>query len=314
MVAPHPGLHRRPMRTCLPSASRHLDPVTAFPIGRFRRARFRDGIVCPRCGHTDVHRWGSFGWRRRYRCLGCRRTFSDFTGTPLAYLKRVELWESYCTLALRTATIRQSARRLGVDPSTAFRWRHRLLATLRDTERGRLSGRISVDMTWLPHSDKGTRGLARPARRVAYTGMSWETRIAWVLAACDDSGRAIGAYTGAARPRLPTVIALLQQRAGDGTSLLGRSSLWGLLARAAGRLGLAFEREFYVPLRARDAADPEQARVYLLRWKKWLTRFRGIATKYIDHYLAWFRLLDRVAGRPGGPLEADRLLLLGRFP
>lgn len=286
----------------------------AFPIDRFRQVRFRHGLFCPRCGDTDVHRWGSFGWRRRYRCLGCRRTFSDFTGTPLAYLKRVELWEPYCIMALATATVRQSARHLGVHPSTSFRWRHRLLARLLETEPGDLSGRISVDLAWLPHSDKGARRLPRPARRTAFTGMSWETRIAWILVACDDSGRAIGTRLGPARPGLADVFGVLQDRVSGGTTLLGRSNLWGLLARAANRLGLAFEREFYVHAHLRPRTEAERARAYLLRWKSWTRRFRGIATKYVDHYLVWFRLLDRLEGRPASRPEPDRYLLLGSFP
>lgn len=302
------------MRPDQPPSTRLIRHVGGFPIDRFRRLRFRDGLFCPRCGDTDVHRWGSFGWRRRYRCLGCRRTFSDFTGTPLAYLKRVELWEPYCVLALTTATVRRSARHLGVDPSTSFRWRHRLLASLRETEPGHLSGRISVDVTWLPHSDKGARGLDRPPRRVAYTGMSWETRIAWILAACDDSGRSVGARLSSARPGLVDVLGLLQDRISGGTTLLGRPNRWSLLARAASQLGLVFEREFFVPAQRRPPTSPEQARVYLVRWKSWTRRFMGIATKYVDHYLVWFRLLDRVGGRPGGPPEMERLLLLGAFP
>src|SRR6266511_46674 len=51
-----------------------------------RKARWLDGIVCPRCGKRRVttHSRSSGTPWRRYLCLGCRRTFTDLTGTPLA--------------------------------------------------------------------------------------------------------------------------------------------------------------------------------------------------------------------------------------
>jgi transposase-like protein len=51
-----------------------------------RRTRWLNGIVCPRCGKRRVtthSRSTGTPWRR-YLCLGCRRTFTDLTGTPLA--------------------------------------------------------------------------------------------------------------------------------------------------------------------------------------------------------------------------------------
>lgn len=31
------------------------------------------------------------------------------------------------------------------------------------------------------------------------------------------------------------------------------------------------------------------------RLKDWMRRFRGVATRYLDSYLGWFRMLDRFA-------------------
>ena len=67
-----------------------------FPFSSFRRLRFGERPSCPRCDADRVHRWGSFSGRKRYRCVACRRTFSDFTGTPLAYIKKLPAWSPYC--------------------------------------------------------------------------------------------------------------------------------------------------------------------------------------------------------------------------
>jgi hypothetical protein len=38
--------------------------------------------------------------------------------------------------------------------------------------------------------------------------------------------------------------------------------------------------------------DPEEIARYALRIRKWMVRFRGVATKYLPHYLVWFRAAD----------------------
>ena len=51
-----------------------------------RAVRWPKGVVCPYCEQTRVttHTKSALTPRRRYLCLGCRRTFSDLTGTPFA--------------------------------------------------------------------------------------------------------------------------------------------------------------------------------------------------------------------------------------
>lgn len=46
---------------------------------------------------------------------------------------------------------------------------------------------------------------------------------------------------------------------------------------------------------------------YHKRLKKWMERFQGVATKYLDNYLFWFRFLERYKSL--SPYEAKRALL-----
>lgn len=57
---------------------------TSYEI--LRALRWPKGIVCPYCEQTRVttHTKSVLTPRRRYLCLGCRRTFTDLTGTPFA--------------------------------------------------------------------------------------------------------------------------------------------------------------------------------------------------------------------------------------
>jgi len=42
---------------------------------------------CPDCGCEFLIGWGRARGRKRFRCQGCLRTFTPFTGTPLAWLE-----------------------------------------------------------------------------------------------------------------------------------------------------------------------------------------------------------------------------------
>lgn len=58
----------------------------AWCYGLLRQARWPNGIACPYCGQRRVttHSKSAEAAWRRYLCLGCRRTFTDLTGTPFA--------------------------------------------------------------------------------------------------------------------------------------------------------------------------------------------------------------------------------------
>lgn len=94
-------------------------------------------LSCPRCDASHVVRWG---WvqtvrtppRRRFRCMACRRTFSEHTGKAVAGSWYPHRWPELCRELVEQTSVRETARRLGVAPSTAFRWRHRALQALAD--------------------------------------------------------------------------------------------------------------------------------------------------------------------------------------
>jgi len=49
-----------------------------------RQLRWPDGVRCPRCGSSSVHKRGWHdreGHRQRYQCSSCQRQFDDLTDT-----------------------------------------------------------------------------------------------------------------------------------------------------------------------------------------------------------------------------------------
>lgn len=242
-----------------------------------------------------MHRWGGFAGRQRYRCTGCSRTFSTHTGTALHYLKRIDRWDGFCRAMALSLTVRETGHLLGLHKDTVFRWRHRFLEAMATTERTVLTGEIVVAQLSFPYCVKGARPRvaakqwAPPAgRRVG----AWPPRsrpLIWVLLARDERGRGAGRWFGDGRPHAAAMTAYLGVRADPAATLVGGRGRYSPLAVCATRLGLRYRPPAARPTRP---GVPERPRELASRLRSWIRRFRGVATRYLDNYLLWFRALD----------------------
>ena len=114
-----------------------------------------DSIGCPHCDSRDVVHWGKASALPRYRCKGCQRTFNALTNTPLAGLRMKDKWPAQAKAMIDGVSIAKAAKRCDVDYTTAFRWRHRFLASLAGDKPEALSGIVEGDETFILESFKG---------------------------------------------------------------------------------------------------------------------------------------------------------------
>lgn len=123
--------------------------------------------ACPRCGCEALGPWGvDRRGLRRLRCRGCKRTCSAATGSALAGLRRPEAFRAVLDDmidAVRPASCRRLAARIGVDKTTVWRWRLRILSALERATRA-LGGVVEADQTTRRESRKGSREWVRHAR------------------------------------------------------------------------------------------------------------------------------------------------------
>ncbi len=281
-------------------------------LATIRGARFADGVRCPRCGFSRLQRWGSFSGRQRHRCVGCRRTFSDLTGTPAAYIKKLRLWGLYAERLAASTTVRKSASSLAINATTSFRWRHRLLGPLRAQDTETLSGWIELDSTRFPYSEKGRRAGRPPGERVSGTGggdtPAEKKRRVTVLVACDRKARVVTSICRGRRPSALELDETLGKRISGRPVLSAAHGQYGPGNGFARRKGCVFH-----DARPGAALDPKvRPRVnlhtvlaYVRRLHEWIFRFHGVATKYLVNYLIWHRHVDRTWG-PGLAIEVLR--------
>ena len=117
------------------------------------------GPLCPHCGHAHVQPWGHSNQLQRWRCRSCHITFNALTGTPLAGLRKRELWLEHGRGLVAGASLRTVAARCGVALSTSFRWRHRHLKASKRVQPAVLAGIVEADETYFLVSAKGSRKL-----------------------------------------------------------------------------------------------------------------------------------------------------------
>ncbi|EEF22365.1 conserved hypothetical protein, partial [Ricinus communis] len=105
------------------------------------------GRPCPHCGCVRKHRCGQASGLQRFRCLKCGRSHNALTGTPLARLRKKELWLPYLQCVLDSRTVRDAAQVVGVHRTTSFRWRHRFVPGAMRDRPATLSAIVEADET-----------------------------------------------------------------------------------------------------------------------------------------------------------------------
>lgn len=247
---------------------------------------------CPHCQATALRPWGSSHGLARYRCRTCRRTCNALTGTPLARLRHRECWGRYAEAMVKSLTVRKAAEHCEVHKNTAFRWRHRFLRLIAEHRAQHESGIVEADETFFLESFKGQRKLSREARkrggRARRKGFTAEQIP--VLVVRDRSGQHAdfqlkqlnAAHVGEVlRPLLDP----------DAVLCTDSAAIYQSFAKAEGithhRVNLRQKR------RTDGAFHIQNVNAYHGRLKLWMKRFNGVATKYLENYLGWRRLLER---------------------
>ena len=298
-----------PPATVSPAVARRGGAGVVAGLGRRRI----DSLGCPHCASRDVVGWGKASALPRYRCKACRRTFNGLTKTPLAHLQKKDKWVEPASAMIDGVSTAKAAKRCAVAYTTAFRWRHRFLKALSGDKPTVLSGIVEGDETFIPESFKGKRsGIPRPARKrggqSAKRGISAEQIP--VLVARDRHG----ATTDAVLPKL--------NRVSITAALGGVVTSDNEFCCDSGSAIVAFARRAGIPthiLPAPGKPSPQapdfhinNVNAYHGRFKQWMRRFHGVATKNLPNYLGWRRTLEAL----GETVIPEHLILgaIGRGP
>lgn len=265
---------------------------------------------CPRCGSKAV-KWGSKNGIPRFKCKNedigtdgekvCGKTFNALTGSPLARLHHTDKLIANAQCMVQGLTVRKTAEILGIDKDTAFRWRHRFLRLLADAQPAMLAGIVEADETFFRESFKGQRGgLPRRGKKrgtaAASRGLSVE-QIPVLVARDRATGKTLTAKVGS-RSAKHLEPELVPRLAKDAELVSDGASAYRTLARKHGiDLRIVPRNRKH---KTSGALHINNVNAYDERLKGWMFRFKGVATKYLQNYLGWHRLLDRPGRKPSG--------------
>lgn len=260
-----------------------------------RETRFSGGLACLHCGSVSVKKNGKYRARQRYLCKNCGKTFNDMTNTPLAGSRYPHKWLKYFEMMVEGYTLPKISEALDIHISTAFYWRHKILNALRSLGNQTLKGIVESDETFFLESDKGKKSIIhrKPRKRggvATKRGISKEQ--VCVLVAQDRNGQVISQMAGKGRIKSTDIDKVL----GDyiDTSALLCSDTATNYKKFAKDKGLQHEmvnmrKGIYVK---KSIFHIQHVNAYHKRLKQFMNRFQGVATKYLDNYLFWFRYLE----------------------
>lgn len=267
------------------------DPSTH--IIRQLEQRIVEKPECPHCYSSLINRHGKVNGMQRYRCKNCLKTFMATTGTPLVRLRYKEQWERYMKCMLESKVLRVCAKECGINLKTSFRWRHRFLELPTTLNASKLEGIIEADETLFLYSEKGSKKLTRKPRKrgmkAAKRGRSKEDWVP-VLTVRDRGKHTFEAILNdvskeSIDKELKGKLEKDSVLCSDGLKSYVSVSLSNDLIHK--RLNISsgikvIDKVFHI----------QNVNSYHSRLKQWIKRFHGVATKYLDHYLGWYRYMD----------------------
>jgi transposase-like protein len=260
-----------------------------------REVKFSGGLVCPHCSGDQIYRHGKLNGRQRYRCRACCKTFNDFTNTPMQRTKLPDKWLKFLECMHKGLSLRKAAEEIGgVTYVTLFYWRHKILTALKGLDVEHFDGITELDETYFLYSEKGQRKITyRKSRhrggKAKKRGISNEQ--VGVLVVCDRHKQNTIRVAGSGRVSAEKLKLMLANKLADDM----------ILCSDADSAIRAFATEHgveHVELNSKKKQRVKQGIYHIQNvnschheLKEWMFRFRGVATKYLDNYLAWYRYI-----------------------
>ncbi|MCK9499979.1 MAG: IS1595 family transposase [Bacteroidales bacterium] len=254
-------------------------------------------ILCPHCHSADIYGHGVYKGRKRYHCKGCKKTFNDFTGTAISGIKKVEKFQEFLELTIKSITIRKAATQLDVNVKTIFDWRHKLLSAVSTMNGTSFSiGIVECDDKQLDINEKGQRHLKRdaykrPSDRETKRGVS-NDKVS-LMVATDRKGNPVMRIAKIGRIDVKSIEKTIGELISN-SNVLCSDSHPSIISWAKGK-----DLEHHTFIASKQHVKNKCYHVQHVNsldnlYERWIKPFYGVATKYLPQYLNWFVFLEKV--------------------
>ncbi|WP_078236064.1 IS1595 family transposase [Haemophilus paracuniculus] len=201
---------------------------------------------------------------------------------------------------MATLPLRQCAKRCEISLSTAFIWRHKILDLIRNImNKSILTDVVQADETYTGISFKGNHKVLKSIREAFKRGTSASKRglskeLACVSVAINYCQQTAAQFTGLGRPRINVLRKVLNGRIAGGSLLITDSA--NIYNRISNELNLGHIK---IPPKKRTLGkyNIQKVNSFHSRFKSLIDYcFCGVATKYINNYIAYTHFLSVIKG------------------
>lgn len=254
------------------------------------------GILCPHCKSSNITGYGNYKGRKRYKCKDCQKTFNDLTGTPMSGSHYLEKWKEYFQCLAEGLSLREIKKKLSISLQTSFNWRHKILNVFEKMGCEKMEGIVEADETFFLSSEKGNKHITdRPVRKrggvAKKRGLSTEQIP--VLTSCDRTKHYVVGVGSGGKIKNDEVEKIL------GNSIEDNSDV--TLCSDGEHSYTIFSKKHHINHEIVKSKKGKRItkKIYHIqhinnfhsRLKSWIQKFKGVATKYLAHYIHWFRML-----------------------
>jgi len=252
---------------------------------------------CPHCSGVHYYRYGKFKETQRFKCKICGKTFCEYTGTWLQGIHKKELVEDYLALMVEHTSLDKTSKKLKINKKTAFDWRHKILSSFEQDTGDEFEGIVESDETFFEHSEKGNKHLNRPARKRGTQGKSrgiGQNKAA-VIVSKDRKKSLKMTLSTMGRITKSDIVESFQTPLNSGTILCsdGHVSYKGYSKdHNLKHIVLRSDLKQFVK---KGGFHIQHINEMHNRLKKWIDgTFWGVSTKYLQNYLNWFYLREKL--------------------
>jgi hypothetical protein len=203
-------------------------------------------------------------------------------------MRKYPLMLDYMRCMLEGKSLRACANEVGICLKTSFEWRHKILAAIRALEGGiSFSGIVEADELLMKYSEKGRKFKNKEEYQKAKKKK--HPKVA-VLVVTDREGNLLFKQVGEKKVKNEQLREELKSRL-SGNNLICvkpkkefRKGIKGLQSKKVIVNKRQIKRGIYsVKIVESKISD----------FKTWLSRFHGVATKYLQSYLMWFVIMNK---------------------
>ena len=191
-------------------------------------------------------------------------------------------------------SIRKSAVIVGINPTTSFQWRHKILNAIKSELPSKLSGTVEIDEVIIPESFKGNHSkdedfyMGRaPRKRGPKLSERGSLRSVRVLCCLSRREEIFSDVIGRNRPVAEQLIGILEDKIETGSPICTNNN--ASYRTVAKELNLTLYKLTSPNQVIEEKYDNQKAKFFGKQLKGFLASFNGVATKYLNNYIAWLK-------------------------